>query len=228
MLTSWSTLTQFHVIISLLHKMVHRSLENSASSFFSINSNQINSTQIKSNQLKSTLSSNPEIRLNCPQVTNFPINFVVGIQIDLIWLVDRFLSDTDKIYPQYREGCHLIDFIKNYLHFDDAFIPIRAESWEIWIDWTQSTSSRCAMWLSWACYVLNVWWSWASPRVDSEINYRYSIWMYRGPKSTSVHFIWITFTIVTNWIICILIFISSINLDSKQCSSSWFGMFPRL
>jgi hypothetical protein len=56
----------------------------------------------------------------------------------------------------------------------------------------------------------------------NEMDIRERVWRKKN-NVYMINFIWIQFTIDTNWIICIFIFITPINYNSFDCSNSWFN-----
>jgi hypothetical protein len=67
-----------------------------------------------------------------------------------------------------------------------------------------------------------------SPDLDSRIDSASHTCFFQGLQLASIYLLWIKVTIETNWIICLFIFIPSLNHNSKHCRNSWIKMFFRL
>jgi hypothetical protein len=103
------------------------------------------------------------------------------------------------------------------------FSQIGTKNWFLSLNRILWASSFCWKWLREDGYTLCLQGCCVSQSLDSELDCGSE-----KALANSIHYIWIKFTLNTNWIRSIFIFITSITFDSTQCWTSWKKMFFKL
>jgi hypothetical protein len=150
------------------------------------------------------------------------------IRMEIVWGNDRLSLNMDNpaitnLINKFSLNHSILMNIHNSLeslHFHVALSWIQTKNCWLWLDRILRTSNCSEMWLSRYGYSLWTRRFWDSADLDSVLDC-----LSERETATCVDCLWIKFTLDTNWIASIVIFITLINLDSKQCWNSWIKMF---